>query len=282
MLLYVCIRHIINMHAIHTTEKCKLYTNAEEDDQRAMKEAGLKALESATTSSSSTTTGVGSVGGGDNKRQKTATAGGVTANAATGVPTVDINKLLGPPVPARPVPTAAALLAEAHAINARIHQMVAGRLPHLNANNLYNHPYAPVYPPVLQVPPLQGAVMRPQARYIAPPPLPVPAAAAAIPIRGGFVGQNNPAQPMPTLAPADARRRGGGAVHFADLPLPPPPLMRTAIVTGTTVPLAVAMTPEQRQPWTPGDDEVQIIDPPPNNTGRNYDPGNIGRKRKQD
>ena len=261
-----------------------------------MKEAGLKALESATTSittSTTTTTGAGVGGsgeGGDNKRQKTATVGGT---AVVGVPTVDINKLLGPPVPARPVPTAAALLAEAHAINARIHGMVAGRLPHLNANNLYNHPYAPVYPPVLQVPHLQGAVMRPQARYIAPPPLPVP---AAIPIRGGFVGQNNPAQTMPTLAPAGARRRGGGAVHFADLPLPPPPLMRTAIVTGTTVPLAVpvvpaqplpvpvphAIPPVQRQTWTPGDDEVQIIDPPPNNTGHNYDPGNIGRKRKQD
>ena len=116
-----------------------------------MKEAGLKALESATTStttSTATTTAatgrVGGVVGGDNKRQKTATIGVVNATAAAGVPTVDINKLLGPPAPARPVPTAAALLAEAHAINARIHEMVAGRLPHLNANNLYNRQHIPL------------------------------------------------------------------------------------------------------------------------------------------
>ena len=253
-----------------------------------MKEAGLKALESATSS----TTGTGSGENGDYKKQKTATAGGVGGTATTAsVPTVDINKLLGPPVPARPVPTAAALLAEAHAINARIHQMVAGRLPHLNANNLYNHTYAPAAPN------LQGDVMRPQARYIAP--IPPPAAAAAIPIRGGFVGPNNLAQPRqnpadyignppvyipPVVIPVGARRRGGGAVHFAaDVPMLAPPPTRGTIVPGRTISVAVPVVPlVQRQPWTPGDDEVQIIDPPPNNAGHNYDPGNIGRKRKQD
>ena len=257
-----------------------------------MKEAGLKALESATTSITTSTTttttvlGVGGSGeGGDNKRQKTATAGGVNAAAAAAsVPTVDINKLLGPPVPARPVPTAAALLAEAHAINARIHEMVAGRLPHLNANNLYNRQHIPPHP---------LGVIRPQARHIAPA-QPAPAAAAAIPIRGGFVGPNNLMQlrqnpadyignppaynppVMPTLAPAAAHRRG------APGPAMPPPTSR-AIVPGRTAPLIPAV----QRPWIPGDDEVQIIDPPlrggpPNNTGNNYDPGNIGRKRKQD